>query len=102
MNHNQKLQQLKAANRRLAMLRFLAEEPDYSLNTSILQEALDSIGIREIRAVIHADGAWLEHLGIITTEDLVSFRVFSLTSLGLDVVEGRIVIDGIKRPKPKV
>ena len=36
--------QLQTENRRCAFLRFLNEDPDYSMNTSILQTALAHIG----------------------------------------------------------
>ena len=36
--------ELQAENRRCAFLRFLAEDPDYAMNTSLLQSALEAVG----------------------------------------------------------
>lgn len=37
--------ELQAENRRCAFLRFLAEDPDYAMNTSLLQSALEAVGM---------------------------------------------------------
>lgn len=100
-NHMERVQERFRENRRLAMLRFLAEEPDYRMNTSLMQSALDAIGVRESRDVINADAFWLKDVGLVEHEDLGPILVLRLTERGLDVAEGRTVVPGVKRPGPK-
>jgi hypothetical protein len=90
-----------AEDRRLVILRFLSEEPDYRMNTSLLQDALDTVGHRESRDVIHGDAAWLKDVGLVTHEQLGPVLVLKLTSRGLDAATGRAIIPGVKRPGPK-
>jgi hypothetical protein len=98
----QKFKELQAANRRCAFLRFLAEEPDYALNTSTLQSALASIGHSVSRDMVNTDAAWLEEQGLVTREDLGIVIVVNITQRGLDVAAGRAVVPGVQRPAPKV
>lgn len=92
--------QLQAENRRCALLRFLADDPDYSLNTSILQTVLEAIGHGVSRDQIDTDAAWLEEQGLVDREDLGGIVVVKLTRRGLDVAAGRTVAPGVKRPGP--
>ena len=99
--HIQNVQQAFRENRRLAMLRFLSEEPDYTLNLSLLQSALDAIGMKESRDVIRADAAWFGEVGLANLEEVGPVLVLALTERGLDVAEGRVVVPGVKRPGPR-
>ena len=93
--------ELVTENRRLAILRFLASDSDYSLNDSIMQTALKSIGHGVSRDVIRVDFAWLAEQGIVTHDTaLGTVHVARLTERGLDVAEGRAVVPGIARPAP--
>ena len=47
--------ELQAENRRCAFLRFLAEDPDYAMNTSLLQSALEVVGHGVSRDCVDAD-----------------------------------------------
>lgn len=101
MNHTAEFQRKRAEDRRLVILRFLAEEPDYRLNTSLLQSLLDAIGHAESRDVINADAAWLRDMGLVLMETLQHIVVLTLTERGKDVAQGRSVVPGIKRPSPR-
>ena len=92
---------LQREDRRLVILRFLSEEPDYRLNVSLLQDALEVMGHVVGRDVIVADGSWLEETGLITTESVGTVRLFKLTERGADVARGRSFVPGVKRPAPK-
>lgn len=98
--HNTYLEIL-AEDRRLVILRFLAEDADYSLNTSILRDALDSVGHRESRQVVEQDAAWLETAGLVTRESIGPVTIVKLTPDGLDVAQGRTIVPGVKRPGPR-
>ncbi len=92
--------QLQSENRRCAFLRFLAEDADYAMNTSLLQSALDAVGHGVSRDCVNADAAWLEEQGLVSCEDLGGIIVVKITQRGLDVAEGRAVVPGVKRPGP--
>lgn len=92
--------QLQAENRRCAFLRFLAEDADYAMNTSILQSALAEIGHGVSRDQINTDAMWLEEQGLTACENVGGIVVVNITQRGLDVAEGRAVVPGVKRPGP--
>ncbi|MEG2140817.1 MAG: ArsR family transcriptional regulator [Bilophila sp.] len=93
---------LQAENRRCAFLRFLAEDPDYALNTSLLQSALEAIGHGVSRDQVNTDAAWLEEQGLVSREDLGGIVVVTLTQRGSDVAAGRATVPGVKRPGPRL
>lgn len=90
-------------DRRLAELRFLAEDNDYSLNDSVMQTALKMIGHAVSRDIILADFAFLAELGLIRIEQVLNGQVTvaHLTSRGADVAAGVAVVPGIKKPRPE-
>lgn len=96
------MQKLITSNRRLAVLRFLAEDVDYSLNTSVLQSALAHIGHGVSRDVVEADADWLKEQGLVTLEKLdLPITVLTLTVRGLDVSKGLATHPGVDRPQPR-
>lgn len=99
-----KLPELMNKNRRLAILRFLEEDTDYSLNTSVLQSALRAIGHGVSRDVVEADSAWLAEQGLVMREvlDPVPITVLTITARGVDVAKGMAAHPGIDRPLPRV
>ncbi|MBS4773417.1 MAG: ArsR family transcriptional regulator [Proteobacteria bacterium] len=90
-------------DRRLAELRFLAEDNDYSLNDSVMQTALGLIGHNISRDVILADFSFLADLGLIRIEKVLNGQVTvaHLTGRGEDVAKGRTTVPGIKKPRPE-
>lgn len=91
-----------AEDRRLVILRFLADDNDYRLNDSILQKALDQVGHNVSRDMVRSDLSWLEEQGLITVEVVLDqIHVAELTKRGLDVAEGRSKVPGVKRPEPR-
>lgn len=92
--------ELMAADRRLAILRFLSEDADYSLNTSILQDCLAAIGHGVSRDQVATDCAWLEEQGLVALDQVGNVSVVKLSSRGADVASGRGRVPGVKRPQP--
>lgn len=93
--------ELVDADRRLAILRTLAEDAGYSLNESVLQSCLDALGHNVSRDRVRTDLRWLEEQGLVTLEEVVSVLVATLTGRGADVAAGRAAVPGIKRPRPR-
>lgn len=97
------VQDIFTKNRRLAILRFLAEDQDYSLNTSVLQSALAAIGHGVSRDVVEADAAWLAEQGLATMErlDNLPVTVLRISARGMDVARGAASHPGVDRPLPR-
>lgn len=93
---------LLSEDRRLVILRFLAEAGgDYTLNTSVLQSALASVGHNCSRDQVETEAAWLAEQGLVEVERLGNVTVLRLTLRGADVAAGRASVPGIKRPAPR-
>lgn len=88
------------ASARLAILRFLLEDSDYRLNTSLLQDGLTSIGLDMTRGQIETECAWLEERDLVAVETVGPVKVVRLLERGADVAAGRVLVDGVKRPGP--
>lgn len=88
-------------DRRLVILRFLSEAPDYRLNTAVLRTALIAYGHSVTRDQVDTDAAWLSEQGLLSLEEVGPVRVATLCGRGLDVAEGRAVVPGVKRPAPR-
>ena len=87
---------------RLILLRALAEQPDGRLNSELLRETLRNFGISKSRDWVHDELRHLAELAAVRVHEIGSVRVAELTAKGLDHVERRLVIEGVKRPSPPV
>lgn len=86
---------------RLVILRTLAEQPDQRLNSSLLQADLaERWAINRTRDWVHLQIGHLADLGAVTVVTAGSVRIASLTQRGLDHVERRTVLPGVKKPSP--
>lgn len=95
-------QDFVAADRRLAVLRFLSSDPDYAMNDTVIQGALASIGHGVSRDVVKADFAWLAEQGLVTVEIVMGkIHVATTTARGLDAATGRAIVPGVARPGPE-
>lgn len=87
-------------DRRLIILRALAEDGEYRANSSILQHVLARFGHDVSRAATHLLIGWLEGQALVTVERLETVWVAKLTQAGLDVAKGREQREGVARPGP--
>jgi len=87
-------------DRRLVILRLLAEDADYRINSSIIQHGLDAFGHNISRDKLHTEMHWLAEQELINVDAVASVLVATLTQRGLDVVQGRATVPGVKRPGP--
>ncbi len=89
-------------DRRLVILRFLAEDNDYKLNDSVLSTALEQVGHNVSRDVLRSELVWLKEQGLIKVDVLMEhIYVATLTERGLDVSKGLSLVPGVKRPSPR-
>jgi Fe2+ or Zn2+ uptake regulation protein len=92
---------LLAQDRRLVILRFLNEDQDRTLNTSILQDALNQVGHGCSRDCVETEVAWLAEQGLVMIDRVGPVTVVTLTGRGQDVAEGKATVPGVKRPRAR-
>ena len=92
--------QLVSEDRRLVILRFLAESNGYDANSSIVQSVLNQFGHRPSRDLVHTELDWLQEQGLVTNSKVTSVVVSKLTQRGLDVATGNAIVSGVKPPSP--
>lgn len=85
---------------RLIVLKALAEQNDYQSNDAVLQGIAATFGISETRDFTKAQLRFLEDAGAATISEHGTVLIARVTDRGLDHVQGRTVIDGVKRPTP--
>lgn len=86
---------------RLTMLRVMASAPAYSANSSILHQAVCSLGLNATRDQVRSEIGWLAELRLVkSTEPSPGLLVATITERGLDVQAGASVVAGVQRPSP--
>ena len=88
-------------DRRLAILRVLAEQPAREMNSSNIDTWLRHIRTPGTRADTMQALHWLAGEGLLvlmSVPDVPSLHVATLTAAGLDVAQGRAVHPGVARP----
>lgn len=88
-------------DRRLMILRLLAQDPGYRLNIYVLRPALDAVGHAVSMDKVEGDLAWLAEQGLVTVGKASDVTVATLTARGADVGAGRATVPGVKRPEPE-
>ncbi|CAM5397703.1 hypothetical protein AFEL58S_01986 [Afipia felis] len=86
---------------RLIILRELYAQTNYALHDGLLQQVLESWGISKSRDWVREELNWLEGMAAITRTEQGSVVVAQLAPKGVEHVERRLVIEGIKRPSPR-
>ncbi len=89
-------------HRRLTILRFLADSPEYTSNASIMVEVCNSLGVTSTRDQVAGELAWLKEQGMVTYEDHGVVIVVTATTRGVEIAQGLARHDGVKRPRPGV
>lgn len=87
-------------DRRLVILRILAEMPTYRANSSVLHTVLNQWGHEPSRDLVKTELRWLEEQKLVELDDIDNGSVLlaKLTERGQDVAAGRARVDGVKRP----
>jgi hypothetical protein len=89
------------ADQRLVILRALSSAPGYSANDSILHDVLGSFGHNLSRDMVRTHMRWLEEQRLLNLQKIGERTlVASISERGVDVANGRAVVDGVKRPAP--
>ncbi|ADU99817.1 hypothetical protein [Alicycliphilus denitrificans] len=87
-----------AEDRRLVILRVLAELPAYRTNSFLLHTLLAKWGHEPSTDQVKGDLAWLREQQLVTVDDVEGVYIATLTTRGADVAAGRAMVPGVKRP----
>jgi hypothetical protein len=89
-------------DRRLCILLALETVEGYCAPHPLLKSFLDSIGHRVSDETLLADLSWLAapEQRLLTVEKQSLLMIATATQRGVDVAQGRAVVDGVKRPMP--
>lgn len=86
-------------HRRLTILRFLAESPEYTSNASILVEICNQFGVTSTRDQVAGELSWLKEQGFVEYDDQGEFIVVTATHRGVEIAAGQARHDGVQRPR---
>lgn len=87
-------------DRRLVLLKLLAQSQGYTANEHLLTSALPGFGHSVSHDRVRTDLGWLAEQELVTLESPGGVSVATLTARGDDVAAGRARVDGVKRPVP--
>jgi hypothetical protein len=87
------------AHLRITILKLLAGS-GYQLNSSLLCDGCDGMGLTVTRDRIKTELAWLAEQQLVTNTVLDHMIIGRLTERGLDVAQGRVAVPGVKTPGP--
>lgn len=85
---------------RLTLLRLLLDDPNYTMNDSLLTDLTEPYGFTPSRDRVRTELAWLSEQGLLTVDNDPDISIAILTERGADAARGRITVPGIKRPSP--
>ncbi len=88
-------------HRRLAVLRHLAEVPEYVSNASILQDVLTRLGLPVSYDSLITELSWLREQGFVDFDPNAAFVVVTATRRGVDLAKGLASHPGVQRPRPR-
>lgn len=91
---------LVQADRRLVILRVLADSAGYSTNQHLLGTMTGALGHQVGAERIRADISDLQEMGLVTTDHVAGVVIATLTQKGVDVAAGVVTVSGVKRPMP--
>lgn len=87
-----------AEDRRLVILRVLADMPGYRTNSFLLHTLLGKFGHEPSADQVKTDLTWLQEQGLVKIDDAEGVYVATLTTRGADAAAGRAIVPGVKRP----
>jgi hypothetical protein len=89
-------------DRRLVLLRLLAEQSAYRANSSVLHAGLHHLGVAASRDDVVTDLHWLRDQGLLSIEEAVPcVFVATISGRGKDTADGHCIVPGVSRPSPK-
>jgi len=88
------------AERRLNILRVLAESTQYTASADLLHTVLAGLGLATSHDRLNTDLEWLHEQGLVALERIGDVPMARATARGVDVSRGLASVPGVARPKP--
>lgn len=89
-------------DRRLVLLRLLAEQLGYRANSSVLHAGLQHLAVAASRDDVLTDLHWLKDQALVRLQEPVEgVLTVELSARGHDVAQGATVVPGVSRPSPR-
>lgn len=88
-------------NRRLCVLKTLADMPGFRANESLIHQTVVDFAFPATRDQIRSDLTWLKEQGLVTIDVVCDVMIGAITGRGEDVAAGRAIVPGVQRPQPK-
>lgn len=85
---------------RRKVLEILEQDPDFSHNEGIIQQALGFVGHQISGDKLRTELAWLNEQGLISTQDVSGVVIAKLTQRGEDIALNRGNVPGVARGRP--
>ncbi len=85
-------------DRRLVLLRILAELPGYRSNSSVLTSLLDGFGHTVSKDYVKTQLHWLAEQELVSVHDLDGLKLATLPARAHDVQRGLATVPGVARP----
>ena len=85
-------------DRRLVVLRVLAESSGYTANEYIIKQMLEQFGHVVSSDRVRTDLAWMHEQQLLTVSQVAVVHIARITARGQVVAAGRTVVPGVKRP----
>lgn len=87
-------------DRRLLILRALAEANGYTASARLLHSFLRTFGQNVSHDLVESELAWLAEQGLVQAAREGAESIATLTVRGLDVAQGAAKAPGVRRPMP--
>ena len=87
-------------DRRLVILRMLADSMGYQANAYTIEAVLSDMGHTVSGDQVQTELAWLAEQGLLTMSKVAGVTIAKITQRGADVARGKTVVPGVKRPEP--
>lgn len=91
---------IETADLRLVMLRSLDQSSGRAANDRLLRTQVEQWGHVVAHDRLRTELAWLEEQRLVALREIGGVVVATITLRGLDVVAGRAVVPGVRRPEP--
>ena len=88
-------------DRRLVMLRVLANSHGYSANEYTIEAVLEDLGHVISNDLLRGEIAWLAEQQLITTSQVGGVTIAKITQRGLDIARGKAMHPDVQRPRPE-
>lgn len=93
-------EQHQTEDRRLVILKLLEQANQYTINEFLMRTALEQFGHGVGADRLRTDLTWLKDQDLIMIDNPGGVYVATATLPGIDVAQGRMVVPGVKRPRP--